>query len=128
MKPAKTFSDITSNPQWAKELEAVYEGDIELVDLQVGTQAEDLPKGFGFSDTIFRLFILMASRRLKSDRFFTCDYNAEVYTQAGLDWVNDNDMSSVLRRRYPQLAPALHGIRNPFAPWNMADEHRPLTQ
>jgi len=30
----------------------------------------------GFSDTAFRVFILMASRRLKSDRFFTRDYNA----------------------------------------------------
>ena len=31
--------------------------------------------GFGFSDTAFRIFILMASRRLKSDRFFTNDYS-----------------------------------------------------
>lgn len=35
--------------------------------------AEPLPPGFGFSDTAFRIFILMASRRLKSDRFFTND-------------------------------------------------------
>ena len=40
----------------------------------VGLYAEPLPKGFGFSDTAFRVFILMASRRLKSDRFFTRDY------------------------------------------------------
>ena len=55
----------------------------------VGLFAEPLPKGFGFSDTAFRVFILMASRRLKSDRFFTRDYNAETYTQAGLDWIDD---------------------------------------
>ncbi len=35
--------------------------------------AEDFPEGFAFSDTAFRIFILMASRRLNSDRFFT-DY------------------------------------------------------
>ena len=50
----------------------------------VGLYAEPLPKGFGFSDTAFRVFILMASRRLKSDRFFTDDYDAGTYTQAGL--------------------------------------------
>ena len=36
------------------------------VDLQVGLLGEPLPPGFGFSDTAFRIFILMASRRLKS--------------------------------------------------------------
>ena len=31
-------------------------------------------QGFGFSDTAFRIFILMASRRLQSDRFLTVDF------------------------------------------------------
>jgi hypothetical protein len=79
--------------------------------------AETPPKGFGFSDTAFRIFILMASRRLNSDRFFTTDYNATVYTQVGLDWIDDNTMSTVLLRHYPALAPALRGTRNTFAPW-----------
>ena len=56
----------------------------------VGLYAEPLPQGFGFSDTAFRVFILMASRRLKSDRFFTRDYRPEVYTPAGLDWIDDD--------------------------------------
>jgi Animal haem peroxidase len=47
------------------------DNDKDKVDLQVGMYAEPLPPGFGFSDTAFRAFILMASRRLKSDRFFT---------------------------------------------------------
>ncbi len=59
----------------------------------------------------------MASRRLKSDRFFTVDYTPKVYTQAGLDWVADNDMSTVLRRHFPELEPALRGVKNAFAPW-----------
>ena len=70
LKPAATFEELTDNPEWAKELQRVY-GDVERVDLMVGLYAEPLPKGFGFSDTAFRVFILMASRRLKSDRFFT---------------------------------------------------------
>jgi hypothetical protein len=88
------------------------------VDLTVGVFAEQRPAGFGFSDTAFRVFVLMASRRLKSDRFFTTDYTPQVYTQAGLDWIADNDMSSVLLRHFPALAPALRGVDNAFAPWS----------
>ena len=120
-QPANTFSDITSNPTWAREMAEVYGGDIEKVDTMVGLLAEDLPEGFGFSDTAFRIFILMASRRLKSDRFFTKDYTPEIYTRPGLDWIDDNGMASVLVRHYPKLAPALHGVANPFAPWTRLD-------
>jgi hypothetical protein len=116
LKPAETFAELTDNPRWAKELEEVY-GDVERIDLMTGLYAEKLPKGFGFSDTAFRVFILMASRRLKSDRFFTRDYNAETYTQAGLDWIDDTTMIDVLKRHYPGLAPALEGVDNAFAPW-----------
>jgi hypothetical protein len=86
----------------------------------IGLFAERFPKGFGFSDTAFRIFILMASRRLNSDRFFTTDYNPRVYSQAGFDWINQNDMSTVLLRHYPALAPALRNVKNSFAPWNRA--------
>jgi hypothetical protein len=92
-------------------------GDVDRVDLMVGLYAEPLPKGFGFSDTAFRIFILMASRRLKSDRFFTTDYTPEIYTQTGLDWVGNTTMVDVLLRHYPELAPALQGVDNAFAPW-----------
>jgi hypothetical protein len=113
----KSFEEITSNPVWVKELREVYNNDLESVDLMVGMFAEDLPEGFGFSDTAFRVFILMASRRLKSDRFFTKDYRAEIYTQFGLDWIDNNNMLTVLRRHYPTLNPALVGVQNGFAPW-----------
>jgi hypothetical protein len=116
LKPAATFEELTDDPTWAAELREVY-GDIEKVDLMVGLYAEPLPKGFGFSDTAFRVFILMASRRLKSDRFFTRDYNAETYTQTGLDWIDQTSMSDVLLRHYPALEPALRGVDNAFAPW-----------
>ena len=116
LKPAASFDELTENPEWARELERVY-GDVERVDLMVGLYAEPLPKGFGFSDTAFRVFILMASRRLKSDRFFTDDYDAGTYTQTGLDWIDRTTMSDVLLRHYPELAPALEGVENAFAPW-----------
>ncbi len=117
MKPFANFEELTSNPIWQDELRRVYENDIELVDLSVGVFAEDFPAGFGFSDTAFRIFALMASRRLNSDRFFTTDFTPEVYSQEGLDWVADNDMSSVLLRHFPTLRPAMRGVKNAFAPW-----------
>ena len=82
-----------------------------------GCFAEPLPKGFGFSETAFHVFILMASRRLKSDRFFTKDYTPQVYTQFGLDYIKQNGMISVLLRHLPELKPALEGVENVFAPW-----------
>lgn len=116
-KRVKSFAEITSKPEWQQELREIYHDDLDRVDLMVGLFAEDLPEGFGFSDTAFRVFILMASRRLKSDRFFTQDYRAEIYTQFGLDWIENNSFLSVIRRHYPKLAPALYGVKNGFQPW-----------
>jgi len=117
LKAAESFEEMTGgDPAVAEELQRVY-GDVERVDLMVGLYAEPKPKGFGFSDTAFRVFILMASRRLEADRFFTDDYRPEVYTKAGIDWVESNNMRTVLLRHCPELAPSLEGVANPFAPW-----------
>ncbi|MGH3817914.1 MAG: peroxidase family protein, partial [Pseudonocardiaceae bacterium] len=115
--PVRRFDQLSTNPAWAEEIRRVYDGDIDAVDAMIGFFAEPLPRGFGFSDTAFRVFILMATRRLKSDRFFTDDYNAEHYTEAGLRWIDDNSMKTVLLRHFPELAPALGPLENAFAPW-----------
>jgi hypothetical protein len=117
MPRRNSIDEITPNKQWAKEINEVYNGDVNAVDLQIGMQAEQPPKGFGFSDTAFRIFILMASRRLKSDRFFTNDFTPDTYTQAGFDWVNHTTMKDVLLRHYPELEPAIGGAERIFAPW-----------
>jgi len=117
VKPANSFLELTGgDAHLAAEISAVYD-DVEHVDLMVGMFAEPRPKGFGFSDTAFRIFILMASRRLNSDRFFTEDFTPEVYSPVGFDWVQDNTMLSVLLRHYPELRPALRGVSNAFQPW-----------
>jgi Animal haem peroxidase len=116
-KRLKRFEDLSDDPKLVEEIRDVYSDDIDRVDLQVGMLAEPLPPGFGFSDTAFRIFILMASRRLRSDRFFTNDYSADVYTPEGLRWVEESNMSDVLLRHHPELAPALEGVENAFAPW-----------
>jgi hypothetical protein len=113
----KRFEDICADREWAEQIRDVYDDDIDSVDLQVGLLAETPPKGFGFSDTAFRIFILMASRRLKSDRFFTRDFTPDVYTPEGLQWVQKSTMVDVLLRHHPELAPALEGCENAFAPW-----------
>src|SRR5215216_3964849 len=116
LPPAESFEEF--DPAWVEELRRVYDDEIDRVDLSVGLYAEPKPQGFGFSDTAFRIFILMASRRLNSDRFFTTDYTPRIYTQAGLDWIDDNDMSSVLLRHFPDLLPSLRNAQNAFAPWS----------
>ena len=117
-QPYDTIEEMTDNPQWAQEIKHVYNNDIEKVDLMVGLMAEPLPEGMGFSDTAFRIFLLMASRRLKSDRFLSKDYRPEVYTKEGIDWVENNTMIDVLKRHFPNLAPALKDKESAFHPWN----------
>jgi hypothetical protein len=116
--PLTSFDQLSDNPEWVEQIRSVYEGDLERVDLQVGLYAETPPPGFGFSDTAFRIFILMASRRLNSDRFFTTDFTPEVYSPLGMRWIEDNGFVTVLLRHFPELRPALRGGRNPFAPWD----------
>jgi hypothetical protein len=121
LEPAADFDALTDNPDWARQIERVYRGDIERVDLMIGMFAEARPKGFAFSDTAFRIFVLMASRRLNSDRFLTTDFNAEVYTPAGMRWLDDNSMVTVLLRHFPALAPAMRGVGNAFWPWHTVE-------
>ena len=115
--PVTSFDELTDNPQWAEELRRVYDNDLDKVDLMVGLHAEPLPAGFGFSETAFRLFILMASRRLKSDRFLSKDYRPEIYTKDGFKWVEETSMIDVLIRHFPALAPALKNVETAFHPW-----------
>jgi hypothetical protein len=116
-RPLKSIDELTDNPQWAEEIKSVYNNDIDRVDTTIGLYAERPPRGFGFSDTAFRIFVLMASRRLNSDRFFTVDYTPKMYTPAGMQWLDENTMKTVLLRHYPQLGPSLGKVANAFAPW-----------
>ena len=118
MSAPKTFEELTGgNKTLAAELSEAYDGNIELVDTLVGSHSEPVIPGFGFSDTAFRIFILMASRRLKSDRFIAGQWNAETYTKEGLNWVQNSGMKDVLMRHFPELRPVLKKSKNAFAPW-----------
>jgi len=111
---------------------------IEDLDTVVGWLAESTrPHGFAISETQFQVFILNASRRLFSDRFFTSSFRPEFYTTLGIEWVNNNGpdgkvmesadsnghrvevspLKRVLLRAMPELAPELAHVVNAFDPW-----------
>jgi hypothetical protein len=113
---ARNWSEFSNNTDTQHKLRELY-GSPDMVDTMIGMYAEELPKGFGFSDTAFRIFILMASRRLQSDRFLTVDYRPEIYSPLGIDWIANNGMTSVLLRHCPELARALAPTGNAFAPF-----------
>ncbi len=112
----RRWEDLSADPETVRRLRGVYRS-IDEVDTMVGLFAETPPDGFGFSDTAFRVFILMASRRLQSDRFLTADYRPEIYTQFGLDWIAATSMTALIRRHCPGLAAVLPADANAFRPW-----------
>ena len=121
-RPVNSFDELTDNPAWAEAISRVYDNDLENVDTMVGLLAEPLPPGFGFSETAFRVFLLMASRRLKSDRFLSKDYRADIYTKEGIEWVEETSMIDVITRHFPGLAGAMEGLDNAFKPWRSKRE------
>jgi hypothetical protein len=122
----RDFEELSSNPETVRSLRELYRT-IDDVDTMVGLFAEAPPEGFGFSDTAFRIFILMASRRLQSDRFLTVDFRPEIYSPLGMDWVAQNNMSTVIARHCPDVAALLPRGQSAFAPWRAAapPDHRP---
>lgn len=126
LNPITKFEDLTTDPALLAQLKRLYGNDIEQIDTLVGMLAETVrPEGFAFGETAFQIFIMNASRRLMTDRFFTKDYTPEVYTAEGLDWVENNTMVDVLKRHNPQLASSLIGVENAFKPWglNIPDDY-----
>jgi Animal haem peroxidase len=111
---------------------------IEDLDTVVGWLGEPVrPHGFAISETQFQVFILNASRRLFSDRFFTSSFRPEFYTHLGVEWVMNNGpagqcvertwllfhkvdpsaLKCVLRRTIPELEKELDHVVNVFDPW-----------
>jgi hypothetical protein len=120
LNPIKQFEDLTTEPSTLAELKRLYNNDIEQIDTLVGQLAETVrPEGFAFGETAFQIFILNASRRLMTDRFYTKDYTNDMYTEAGMNWVEENTMVDVIRRHFPQLALSLTGVENAFKPWDL---------
>src|SRR5690606_24147026 len=121
------WSDFTDDPDQISRLKAVYQADgcsdqeaIDRVDLLVGTLGSaKRPSGYGFGEELFTLFILNATRRLEADPFYTTWYDADHYTEAGIEWVDQTIFKDVLLRHYPRLAETgLANVENAFEPWD----------
>ncbi|KAL5723556.1 Alpha-dioxygenase PIOX [Ranunculus cassubicifolius] len=102
--PITKWEDLTDDAEAIKALHDVYGNDVETLDLLVGLMAEKKIKGFAISETSFVVFLLMATRRLEADRFFTSNFNDEAYTKKGFEWVNTTEsLRDVLGRHYPEM-------------------------
>ena len=123
LNPIETFDDITDDKEQVATLKKVYNNDVEMLDLLIGTLAEGhRPNGYGFGETMFQIFILNATRRLQADRFYTDCYTEEYYTKEGLEWIDNADLKTVLLRHYPELAnTGLGNIKNAFEPWDTGE-------
>jgi len=120
LNPITKFEDLTSDAKILANLKRIYNNDIEKIDTLVGMMAESTrPDGFAFGETAFQIFILNASRRLMTDRFFTKDYTPAVYTPEGYSWVENTTMVDVIKRHNPSLALSLTGMDNAFKPWGL---------
>ncbi|GJQ98424.1 alpha-dioxygenase 1-like protein [Tanacetum coccineum] len=117
--PITKWEDLTDDQEAIEALCEVYDDDVEQLDLFVGMAAEKKIKGFAISETAFVIFIIMASRRLEADRFFTSDFNEEVYTKKGLEWVNTTEsLKDVLDRHYPEMTDRWMNSPSAFRVWD----------
>jgi hypothetical protein len=108
-------------------LKQLYKGNINAVDTLVGWLAENTrPHGFALAETQFQIFILNASRRLFSDRFFTNDFNAKTYTAFGIEQLRTRGMRDVLVDNFKEdgldkllfdQSSGKFRIANAFDPW-----------
>lgn len=118
MSPISKWEELTDDEEAIKVLREVYEDDIEKLDLNVGLHAEKKIKGFAISETAFFIFLLVASRRLEADRFFTTNFNEKTYTKEGLEWVNTTEtLKDVIDRHFPRLTDQWMRCSSAFSVW-----------
>ncbi|MCD7451748.1 Alpha-dioxygenase 2 [Datura stramonium] len=125
MVPISKWEDLTDDEEVIEALHEVYGDDVEKLDLQVGLHAEKKIKGFGISETAFFIFLLIASRRLEADRFFTTDFNSRTYTEKGFEWVNKTEtLKDVIDRHFPEMTEKYMRCTSAFSVWNSDPDPR----
>ncbi|KGN59637.1 alpha-dioxygenase 1 [Cucumis sativus] len=117
--PISKWEDLTDDEGAIEVLREVYGDDVEELDILVGLMAEKKIKGFAISETAFVIFLIMASRRLEADRFFTSHFNEETYTKKGLEWVNTTEsLKDVIERHYPEISNKWMNSSSAFSVWD----------
>ena len=112
LEPYASLDDLTDNEEELELLKSVYT-DIEQVDFMVGCLVDkERPEGFAFGVVPYHIFVVMASRRVFSDRFFQEGLTADNYTPWGLNYLATETFQSILVRNFP----GLDGVvpNNPF--------------
>ncbi|GMN46285.1 hypothetical protein TIFTF001_015477 [Ficus carica] len=119
MIPITKWEDLTDDKEVVEALREVYGDDVEKLDLLVGLHAEEKIKGFAISETAFFVFLLVASRRLEADRFFTANFNSKTYTEEGLKWVNTTEtLKDVIDRHFPDMTRKWMTCSSAFSVWD----------
>jgi hypothetical protein len=149
LNPIATFDDLTPDKALAQKLRDLYCKDangkpipekegVEKLDLLAGTLSEGTrPEYFGFGETLFQVFIAMASRRLLADPFYRDRFNPAVYSAEGVAMIEGangypGSLKDLLLMHFPELRKTgLMDVNNAFEPWGTnattAPAEHPLT-
>ena len=130
LNPIRRFEDLGCSAETVETLERLYgkgRRGVDRLDLLAGTACELWrPENFGFGETMFTVFIQMASRRLHADPFYTEKFNPRYYTPTGMELIEKATFKSVLLTHYPALREhGLDNVENAFEPWDTTASTHP---
>lgn len=113
LPPLESIDDLTEEDEERQLLKEVYT-DIEQVDFLVGCLVDkERPQGFAFGIVPYYIFVVMASRRLLSDRFFQEGLTVENYTGIGIQYIVGTSFRDILMRQFPDISDDIPD--NPFS-------------
>ena len=61
------------------------------------------PEGFAFGIVPYYIFVVMASRRLLSDRFFQEGLTEDNYSDIRLNYLKDTSFQDILKKQFPDM-------------------------
>jgi hypothetical protein len=130
LNPIKRFEDLGCSAETVQTLERLYGkggSGVERLDLLAGTACELWrAENFGFGETMFTVFIQMASRRLQADPFYTEKFNARYYSDTGMELIRKASLKQVLLTHYKGLEESgLANVENAFEPWGTSAATHP---
>ena len=134
--PLQSYDDLGVDAGVKAKLEKHYgpaPAGLYRMDLQIGMLHDrKRPAGFAFDDFRFRLFIHAAASRLEQDPFFNELFAPEVYTDWGLQHIEEMNRKKLILLHCPELKESgLEGVNNSFEPWTStaasAPAEHPLT-
>jgi hypothetical protein len=96
LPPAVYFDDIADTPATAAAMADVYKWDIDDVDAVVGMHGEKMNSNQAIPVTMLAAFIPFVVSRMVNDRFYNVNYNAQFYTQWGINRLKTVGFAQIL--------------------------------